>query len=189
MGLFDFLKGKQKKAPQHELPKREILLSDIRVGYFVEYQLRLWQVTAYNQYDFLDESMADEWELQEGEESIFLEVGEDDGMYWTVSKPISIGKIEGRVRQTIIDTDEPPERIVYDGRTYYLDDSGGGYCFEGGRDGDGEEFVYWTFETEDEKFVLTIERWDEADFEAFQGFYVNEDEFTNIYPSDQDNSV
>ncbi len=179
MGLFDFFK---KKKPPSSPPSVELRLTDLMVGYFVEYDLRMWEVLSFHQYDYTDESKADEWELREGGDRRYLEVSDDDGLHWTWSWSIPIGKIDGNLRRHIIDNEEPPDRIVFEGQQYYLDDSGAGLYYEGGKQGDGDEMLYWTFLADDNRRFVSIEQWGETDFQSYAGHSVNEEDFTGIFP-------
>ncbi|MEZ4761905.1 MAG: DUF4178 domain-containing protein [Calditrichia bacterium] len=58
--------------------------------------LKTWQVTAYNKYDFGDGLWSEEWELTSGREKIWLEKHEDDEVEWTVSKKLPIRRNCGR---------------------------------------------------------------------------------------------
>ena len=63
----------------------------------------------------------------------------------------------------------------------FFDESGSGNMYKDGK-GSPEEFRYWDYiDKEDEKYI-TIEQWDENEFEAAAGYYVEEYQFTNILP-------
>lgn len=180
MGLMDFFKKDRKEAFD---PLRDLELSKLRVGYYVDYDMKTWEVKAYRKYDFGEGYISEEWELLSGRAKWFLERSENDEVEWTFSRKIPMGAIEGDVRKHIIEHDDPPEQIVYDGKTYYLDEAGPGRMFEGD-DPVGKEFIYWDFiDEEDEQFV-TIEQWGETEFEAAAGYYVEEYQFSNILPGE-----
>lgn len=184
MGIRDFFRKGNGNGSFD--PLRDLQLAKLRVGYFVDYDLKTWEVTAYRKYDFGDGDMTDEWELTSGRDKCYLERSEDDDVLWTVSKKIPIGATGSHVRQHIIDNDDPPEEIEYQNITYFLDESGPGRMFEQGR-GLPREFIYWDFiDEEGEKFV-TIEQWGETDFEAATGHYVEEYQFSNILPGNLEN--
>ena len=46
MGLKDIFRQK-KESPEID-PIRDLVLSKLKVGYFVDYDLKTWEVTAYN---------------------------------------------------------------------------------------------------------------------------------------------
>jgi hypothetical protein len=177
MGFF-----KKKEKEEEFDPLKDLVLSKLRVGYLVDYDMKTWEVTGYNKYDFGEGYTAEEWELTSGREKVYLERAEDDEVEWALSKKIPIGAIEGNIRQHIIEHDDPPEQIVCKGKTYYLDESGAGYMYEGG-EGPRKEFIYWDFIDEEDEHFVTIEQWGETEFEAAEGFYVEEYQFSNILPS------
>ena len=185
MGWRDLF-GSKKDEDQFD-PLRDLELSKLREGFLVDYDMKTWSVTGYNRYDFGEGYKTDEWELTASDETRYLERSKDDAVEWTLSKKIPIGAIEGNVRQHIIDHEDPPEQIVYNGKTYYLDESGSGHFYEGGK-GPSQPFVYWDFiDKEDEHFV-SIEQWGETEFEAAAGHYVEEYQFTNILPGEAQQS-
>jgi hypothetical protein len=180
MGLKDIFK-KNKKGNEFD-PLKDLVLSKLRVGYYVDYDMKTWEVTDYNRYDFGEGYSTDEWELTTGHEKIYLERSEDDEVEWTISKKIPIGAIEGNIRQYIIEHDDPPEQVICKGKKYYLDESGAGHMYKGG-EGETKEFIYWDFIDEEDENFLTIEQWGETEFEASKGCYVEEYQFSNILPS------
>lgn len=182
MGIFDFLK----RQPREEEidPLKDLRLDKLKPGYMVDYDLKTWQVTAHHRYDYGDGYWGDEWELTSGREKIFLEREADDEVEWSVSRLMPLGMIEPDVKKHIIEHEDPPNQIVVKGKTYYLDDSGPAYFLKNG----GPErvgFIYWTFYDEEGDEFVTIEQWDEEEFEASHGVYVEEYQFTNILPSEK----
>ena len=176
MGLFDKLKRKK------EEPDIDITLSKLKVGYFLDYDLKTWEVTEYNKYDWGDDVYSYEWELTASDEVLYLEREDDeDEVEWTMVKKIPIRSIDSGLSEYIQEHEDPPKELKYEGETYYLDDNGGGYfCKGGGKE--GAEFLFWDFVDKSEDLILSIEQWSEERFEASVGKYVEEYEFTNILP-------
>ena len=69
-------------------------------------------------------------------------------------------------------------------RSFRLVESGAGYYHPNGRVA-GDEMIYWDYTDASEDNTLTIEQWDEDEFEASVGQYVNEYEFSHILPREQ----
>ncbi|MFQ5738017.1 MAG: DUF4178 domain-containing protein [Acidobacteriota bacterium] len=178
MGFWDFFEKKQSGAPD---PLKDLVLSKLRVGYLVDFDLQTWQVTAHSRYDFGEGCRSEEWQLTSGRTVRYLEREDDDDVEWSWSQKIPIGAIDGDVGRHIIDHDDPPSRLVFKGKTYYLEESGPARMYEGGG-GTPKEFVYWDFIDEGDGQFLTIEQWGETDFEAAFGQTVEEYQFTNILP-------
>ena len=179
MGLFDIFKNKNEEDDFD--PLQDLELDKLKVGFYPVYDRKTWQVTAYNRYDFGDCEFKDEWELTSSSEKRYLERLEDDEVEWTLSKKIPIGKIDGNVSRHIIDHDDPPNQITVSGKTFYLDESGAVYMLPNGK-GPRKEMIYWEFIDDDDENFVTIEQWGEKDFEAAEGFYVEEYQFSNILP-------
>jgi len=177
MGLFDMFKRKPEPAD----PTRDLVLSKLKVGYFLDYELDSFEVTAHHRYDIGDDGEIEEWALDSGKQTYFLERFEDDDVVWSLARKIPIGAIDGDIRGHIHEHDDPPERIVYKDETYYLEDSDAGYFYENCK-GSGDEFISWTYVDDSQKRFVTIEQWGENEFEAAAGDYVAEYQFTNILP-------
>ena len=183
MGLTDRLFGKKKKEEDGPDPLADLVLEKLKVGYLVDYDLKTWQVTSYCRYTFSgkDDSV-EEWELSAAGEQRYLERA-DGG--WSFSRKISIGDIDGEVRQHILDHDDPPGRIVFKGTEYHLDASYGGRMFPDGK-GTGEELIRWEFLDEDETKFVGIEQLSETEFAAAAGFVVEDYQFDHILPGSLD---
>ncbi|MEW6751284.1 MAG: DUF4178 domain-containing protein [Candidatus Latescibacterota bacterium] len=171
-----FGKKEEDEGPSY----REYTLATMEVGCLVDYDLKTWQVTGYNTYDY-DGYITREWELRAGSEVRFLECEEDDGeASWTLTGKIELEQIEEPVAQTIARQDDPPEEIHFEGVTYRAGDSSSGLMYEGGQ-GEGRYFVVWGYEGEEDR-VLFITQWGEHDFAAYAGEFVEEYQFTDILP-------
>jgi hypothetical protein len=163
-------------------PLTDLRLSDLKVGYFLDYDLKTWEVVAYHYYDWGDGgTLTHEWQLKSADDTLYLEMESDDEVDWSVFRPIPFGRLGARVRNHIVENEDPPDEIVFDGTTYYLDEFGGGKFFRNGK-GQGREFLVWDYEDDAGKLYLSIEQWDEDDFEASVGVAVEEYQFSNILP-------
>ena len=176
MGLRDLF-GRKEKDTELD-PIADLVLGKLKVGYLVDYDLKTWEVTGYCRYTF-DGNTVEEWEITAGgREKRYLELADE---HWSLAQKVVIGAIEGDIRRHILREEDPPSRIVYKGKHYYLDNSCAGYMFPNG-EGDGEEVIRWEFLDEDEKSFLGIERWSETELGSAAGFFVQDYEFTNILP-------
>ncbi len=179
MGFFDFLK--KKKELEGPDPLHDLVLSKLQPGYIVDYDMQSWEVRARHRYDFDDGWTKDEWELSSGAGIRYLERSEDDEVEWCWSRKVPLKAIEGDIRSHIIENDDPPKKIVYQGKTYYLDESGPGRFYKNGN-GPAQPFVYWDFIDNDDELFVTIEQWEETEFEASHGKSVEEYQFSGILP-------
>jgi hypothetical protein len=178
MGLTDRIFGR-KTVDEGPDPLADLVLEKLKVGYLVDYDMQTWQVTGYCRYTFSgkDESV-EEWELAAAGEPRFLERA--DGA-WSLSRKISIGDIDGDVRQHILDHDDPPERIVFGGTEFHLDGSFAGQMRPDGT-GTPEDVIRWEFVDAAEKTFVGIEQWSESEVAAASGFVVEDYQFTHILP-------
>ena len=159
---------------------QDYTLSSMKPGYMVDYDLRTWEVTSYQTYDY-DGFITREWELVQGKEIRLLERAEDDGrIEWTFTGRIEINQVEEPVIDHIVTHDDPPETITYQGRSYHAVESSAGLMREQG-EGEGAEFVSWSYEGENDR-LLFITQWGERDFKAYEGIYAEEYQFTDILP-------
>lgn len=178
MGWKDLFGKKPKKDDEVDI-MTEFGLSDLKVGYLVDYDLKTWQVTGYNYIDWGGGDISREWQLKSYDETIYLEVESDDEDEWTVSWDIKPNMLDRRIFNHISEYDDPPEQIEFDGMSYFLEDASAGQFYEKGK-GPPEEFLNWDYECGDS--YLSISQWGERDFEVSLGKPVEEYQFTNILP-------
>jgi len=173
--------GKTDKKGGYYDPLKDLTLSNMQKGYLVEYDLKTWEVEACNHYDWGDGDITLEWRLKSHDDIICLEKESDDGDEWSISRPIPFGRIGSKIRNHILKHGDPPDQIVFEGDTYYLESFGGGHFFKD-RTGMGAEFLSWDYEDDSGRKYLSIEQWGEEEFEASVGEPVEEYQFTNILP-------
>ena len=182
MSLWKKLFCNKDEEPEID-PLKDLTLSNLKVGYLVDYDLKTWEVKSYHTYTF-DGSKSQEWELDAGDDVIFLEREEDDKVEWNISRKIDFSALGQSVRDHIKQHEDPPEEIVYQGTRFRLSESGAGYFHPNNRVA-GDEMIFWDYEDSTEDHLLTIEQWDEDEFEASSGEYANEYEFSNILPREK----
>lgn len=171
MGLFDFFTKKDE-------PQAERTLLSLKKGDILDYYLKSWEVKSVGEYDWGNNIFSKEYELDSGDEQVFLHVTEN--MKCSVTKEVPIATVNSDIKNRIVDTDEPQREFSYKGVIYALFESGQGYYTED--DDDGSEFVSWDFTDSEEKHLLSISRWGEMDIVAFAGEFVKAIEFSNIIP-------
>jgi hypothetical protein len=181
MGWKDFFK--KGNGEKQEETFKELTLKSMEPGYYVDYDLKTWQVSAYNIYDWGAGDKSYEWQLVSSDETIYLELEIDDEEEWCISRKIGFGSLGAKVKNHIMENEDPPDEITYKGVTYYMEEMGGGKFLKGGN-GPGHQLVKWDYEDDSGDKYLSIEQWGEEDFEASVGEPVEEYQFTNILPSE-----
>lgn len=177
MGIWDRFKGGNGK--QKGNPYEPMKLEHLQVGYMVDYDLRTWEVAAVHQYDWGNNVFTREFELRDSQDTVFLE--KEEGTEWLVSQKIPQSQIERNVIDHIIEKEDPPKTISFEGEEFYLVEDGAGYFLQNGQE-PATGFIYWTFENHNQTKVLTIEQWGDHEFELALGKYVQEYEFSDILP-------
>ncbi|ETR73312.1 MAG: hypothetical protein OMM_07014 [Candidatus Magnetoglobus multicellularis str. Araruama] len=110
-----------------------------------------------------------------------MERSVDDDETYIISRKIPFRKLDSSIRSHIKAHEDPPDEIVYDNKTYYLEESAGGYFYPGGKN-ESHELLSWTYEDDSGDHLLGIEQWGETDFSSWVGEPVEEYQFTNILP-------
>lgn len=181
MGLLNRFR---KPKPEAVLdPLADLVLAKLKIGYLLDYDLRTWVVTDQTRYRFNDGRTAEEWELTEGRDKRYLErSGGADGS-WSLSRAIPISALSGDVRQHILDHDEAPEEVTFEGTSYYLDGSSGGEVLAGVGKAH-QEFIQWELLDDSEESFVSIMQWSETEVSAVAGILVEEYQFTDILPGE-----
>ena len=144
--------------------------------------MKTWCVEARNHYEWGSGDRTHEWQLVSHDDTIYLERESDDEDHWSISRKIPIGKLGADIRSHITEHEDPPDQIVFEGTTFYLDETGGGHFFKNG-ESPGREVLKWDYADDSGKQYLTVEQWGETDFEAAIGHPVEAYQFDNILPA------
>jgi len=159
-----------------------LTLSDLKIGYFLDYDMKTWEVAAHHYYDWGDGgNLTHEWQLKSVNDTVYLQRESEDEDEWSVSRTIPFGRLGTGVRNHILENEDPPDEIEFEGTTYHLDEFGGGKFFKDGK-GPGREFLVWDYADDAGESFLSIEQWDDDNFEASVGTSVEAYQFTNILP-------
>jgi hypothetical protein len=182
--VFDFFKKKKAEFQKEEFRIEDLVLSKLKTGFLVDYDMKTYKVTACNKYQWEEGGTTDEWELKAGDETWFLERSQEDGeVEWSFCRKLPISQLEGDIAGEIERNEDPPETVVFQGKKFIFEEDDIGEFFREGSD-EGLSFVSWDFEDEQEKEFLTIEQWGETKFDMQVGFKVEEFQFSNILPGE-----
>lgn len=185
MGLFD--RFKKEKEPDYD--PGNITVKDLDVGFIFEYDLKTWEVKEAYDYDWGNNFFTKEYKISDGNETLYLEVEEDDELELSVSKKVKVLLIDEDLPETIEKEKRPPKKLIYEGVTYYRDEESPGY-FRNTRDDENDdrswsELIAWSYYDEEDEKVLTIEQWGEHEFQASVGRYIELYEISSILPKQQ----
>ncbi|OQY01843.1 MAG: hypothetical protein B6I26_02445 [Desulfobacteraceae bacterium 4572_130] len=181
MGLKDFFK--RKKTTVDPDPISDLILANLKKGYYVDYNLKTWEVISAGRYDWGQNDITYEWQLSSHDETIFLEREIDDEDLWCITKKMPFQQLDIQTINKIKEFSKPPDTIFFKEKQYYLDETGGALFYKNNSDL-GKEVFKWDYA--DDKtgtFYLTIEQWGENDYELSIGEKVEEYQFSNILPS------
>ena len=71
MGWNFFKKNEEDENP--EMDFNDLVLSKMKVGFLVDYDMKTYQITAKNYYQWDEGGRTEEWELKQGDEVLYLE--------------------------------------------------------------------------------------------------------------------
>jgi len=180
MGISDFFK--RKKQPKYD--STNIRVTDLDVGFVFEYDLESWEVQACYEYDWGDNFFTQEFKIFNGVKTLFLSVEDDDEISVSVSTKIKTRQLGTKVHEDLLNRQKAPTSFEYEGRKYFFEKEALGYFNDVAKGEEWLEFVSWDFEDESGEYTVTIEQWDEKEFEASAGKVIKEFEISNILPSE-----
>ncbi len=178
MGIFDIFKN---KGPHYD--STNIRIQDLDVGFIFEYDLSTWEVLAIYEYDWGDNFFTREFKVNNGSVTRYLSIEEDDELIISLSEKVKIRALEEDLTETLIQHQQPPKKIAYNDVVYFLEGDAPGYFHDISKGDEWIEFRSWNFEDNTGKHILTIEQWDEKEFEASVGIIIKEFEISNILPA------
>lgn len=179
MGLFSIFK---KNEPTYD--SSNIRVQDLDIGFVFEYNLSTWVVKAVMEYDWGNENFSRELQVSNGSEMLFLGIEEDDELELSLMKKVKLRSIQNDLTDLLISQQEPPKTLNHEGVEYYLEEETPGYFRNITKKTDWEEMRLWNFEDKTGKHLLSVEQWDEKEFEASIGISIEEFEISNILPGE-----
>ncbi|WP_027002355.1 DUF4178 domain-containing protein [Hugenholtzia roseola] len=185
---FGFFKKKkqEEQEPALHYDPTNIRVQDLRIGFVLDYELKTWEVKEHFVYDWGDNYFTDTFLLHSGKDQLFLSVDDEDGeLYLVVSQKLRVSLLTPPIAETVRQTGKPPLTLQYEGVEYYREEENYGYFrnVTKNRHEDSCEMVEWVYLDKSGKNTLSIEQYDEEEFEASKGFYIEEFEISNILPT------
>lgn len=179
MGVFDFLK--KKKEPAYDVTNLSV--TDLDEGFVFDYNLKSWVVKEVYQYDWGKNIFTKEFKIDAGDEKAYLSVANEGELSLSISKSIKMQELGDGIREKIRKAETAPDKLEYQGVTYYLDEDSAGYFNDiSAKKSDWEELVSYDYLNDEETLCLNITQWDERNFEASAGNVIQHFEISNITP-------
>ena len=183
MGIFDIFK--KKNEPTYDVT--DMRVGDLDKNFIFDYDLSSWMVTTVYEYDWGDNFFTKEFRIESDNDTAFLSVEIDDEISLSISKKERLTQIGVDLPTYIMANNEPPSKIDFQGKSYFLEEESPGYCNDWSNKKDNwVEFISWDYLDKSGEYILSIERWDERKFEASHGKVIKEFEISNIVPQKQD---
>lgn len=181
MGLFDFFKKKE-AAPRYDVTNMK--LTDLDEGFIFDYNMKSWQVKEVYQYDWGKNNFSYEYKVDSGDEVFYLSLEDQGELILSLVKSIKIRELGESIPEEIVRNQKPPDRLVYENETYYLDSDNAGYFNDmtAGND-DWEELIAWEYFNKEGSKIISIVQWDERNFDAAVGIMIKDFEISNIIPA------
>jgi len=186
MGIFDFIKKKNRVNRESHYDATNIRVTDIEKDYILDYDLDSWIVTKMFEYDWGNNFFTREFLINNGKESRYLHIEEGDEIEICVTEKIGIRALGPHIKDILQETGKPPGKITYDNVVYYLDSENPGY-YRNVENEDWYEVISWLYLNEKEDKLIHIEQRGEDEFEATIGIYIEEYKISNILPQNTDN--
>ena len=181
MGLFDIFK---KKPEETHYDPTDIKVTDLEKGYLLDYDMETWTVKKMAEYDWGDNYFSREFTIESKGKIRYLSIEEDEQLEIALFKKIKYRKLGEDVIKYQKTHGKFPNRITLGEVTYLFDEESAGY-YRDVENEDWEELVSFDFENDAEDKFLTIEQWDEDDFEVSIGKKIKPFEISNILPVSQ----
>ena len=170
----------KKKEPAYD--STNIKITDLELGFVFDYNLSTWKVEEAYTYDWGNNVFSREYKINNGKEQLFLSVDTEDDLELTLSKRIRLGQIQEDILNTIGKKRETPSELHFENETYHFEEKAPGFWQETGNK-EWEELESFEYYNEDGSKVLTIEQWDDDEFEASIGSHIKPFEISNILPA------
>lgn len=180
--MFGFFKKKPKDTPHYD--PTNISISDMRKGWFVDYDDKTWQAVEEYEYDWGKNRFSYEFMLQNGDgETLYLSLMERDGLECTMTQKLRFGTLPQaeEIEDSVQRTDKPPRELIINNIRFYRERETPGY-FRNIDKEEFSEFIVWEYRDDSELYILEVEQWGDDEFELYIGRMVPERQLSNITP-------
>ncbi len=180
MGIFDIFKNKKDEEKHYD--PTDIKVTDLENGYLLDYDLETWTVTKMSEYDWGNSFFTREFTITSKGKVRYLHIEDDGKLIVTISEEIRLRKLGVDVLDYLELHGKPPKKITYLDTNYFLDEKSPGF-YRNTENENWEELISFDYLDDNEEKCLTITQWDEDDFEASVGHFINPIDISNILPA------
>ncbi|MFT5336381.1 MAG: hypothetical protein ACI9YL_000375 [Luteibaculaceae bacterium] len=185
--MFDRIKslftGKKPASPTFD--PLNVRLFDLNKGSFLDYKTESYQVEEVYIYDWGEEQFSKELVLNNGSHRFSIAIEDPSEKEVYVFEKIRIRDIDKDLPEYIELNGKPGKSLNFKGSEYFLEEENPGFCQKQTTRGDSAwmELVSWDFLGPQLQKMITIEQWDEDEFEASIGEKIAAREFKNLIPA------
>lgn len=184
--MFGFFRRKKKKEEPNYDPTN-LRITDLRKGWFVDYDFQTWEAIEEYEYDWGSQDFSYEFLLDNGSgQQLFLSIEEDDGLNCVIFEKMRFSTLPqaDEIEAAVKSNGKPPRQLQVNGIRYYFDGEYPGF-WRNIKASKSQEFMLWDYWDDSDEKCLNIEQWDDNTFEAALGTWKPEHAFSNLTPREQ----
>lgn len=187
MGLFDFFKKKDTKEEYTRPDFTDLFVTDLETGYVLNYDLKTWVVVEHIEYDWGDEQFSQEFKIDNGEEVATLFVEEADDVAISIVRDDNSAELLPAWIELFKQVGTPQQELTYNGTTFKYSSESAAYCRNITTQPEvWRELMLYTYLDSTNRYCISIEQWNDNDFDISCSKQIADYEISSIYPSKRD---
>ena len=148
-----------------------LTIFDIKTGYSFDYQSQQWRAVEKYFYKWdEDGTITTEFKIQSDKDTRYLEIDEYENII-SVSQKIRYGDLSGESGSSTVN---------FNGTDYHLEKEHSGLYWEESSKWEKEAFNVWDYFDDTRKNWISVEEWDDEEFEVYVGSIIDPSEISNI---------
>ena len=183
MAWFDFFKKKK----QYDYDPTTMQVTDLDVGFLLDYDLSHWMVKEVLTYDWGDQCFSKTYRIENEQKTLFLCVETEAGLELSIYEKLPKGVLDTDIVSYYQEHQKLPNMVVCKGQTFRLQETCPGHMQSRTQKGDAENWqpvMCNDYESSTTSKLLSIEQWGDLEFEISRGKTIKEFEISNIVPSE-----
>lgn len=185
-GFFKKKKDSDAEKKPLDYDPLNIKLKDLHAGFVFDFDFKTWEVLEEYEYDWGDYMFSKGLKIQADTDIKYLTLSNTpQGLEVVCTSSLKLSEVGTNIGRIILAEGKPPARIDFQGKIYYRERESPGFFRNVATTSREEsiEFMSWDYYDESGIYLISIEQWDEEDFEASVGQLYQEYDFTSILPS------